>query len=232
MKRSEINRLIESGKSFARQSHFYLPPFAYWTAKDWASKGQETLEIVENGLGWDITDFGRDDFNNFGLLLFTIRNGSLDALEKGTGKCYAEKMLIVEENQITPFHFHWRKTEDIINRGGGMLKIKIFNSNTDEELDQKSVVEISLDGVRKNCPAGSVVSLSPGESITLVPGCYHQFWAEGERVLVGEVSSVNDDELDNRFLEPLSRFPEVEEDEAPLHLLVSDYEKHFNTQLN
>jgi hypothetical protein len=232
MKRSEINWLIESGKSFAQESNFYLPPFAYWTIEDFTSKGQEISEIVENNLGWDITDFGRNDFSNFGLLLFTIRNGSADALESGTGKCYAEKMLIVEENQITPFHFHWRKTEDIINRGGGTLKIKVYNSDAGEELDQKSDVVISLDGVRHIFPAGSTVSLSPGESITLVPGCYHQFWAEGGRVLVGEVSSVNDDESDNRFLEPLSRFPEVEEDEAPLHLLVLDYEKYFNTQLN
>ena len=223
MKRSEVNRIIESGKSFAQQSCFYLPPFAYWTKEDWKSKGPETGEIVNNGLGWDITDFGRDDFSNFGLLLFTIRNGSLDVLQKGVGKSYAEKMLIVEENQITPFHFHWRKMEDIINRGGGILKIKIYNSNADEELDRESDVEISLDGVQNTFTAGSVVNLLPGESITLVPGCYHQFWAVKERVLVGEVSSVNDDNLDNRFLEPLSRYPQIEEDEPPLHLLVSDY---------
>ena len=227
MKRSEINRLIESGKSFAEQHSFHLPPFAYWTLDDWKLKGQECGEIIENGMGWDITDFGRDEFPRFGLLLFTIRNGSLEALEKGIGKCYAEKMLIVGVNQVTPYHFHWKKTEDIINRGGGILKIKIYNSNFEEELDEVKDVEVSLDGVRHIFPAGSTVSLLPGESITLVPGCYHQFWGEGERVLVGEVSSVNDDQQDNRFLEPLSRFPVVEEDEVPLHLLVSDYEQYL-----
>jgi len=225
MKRSEVNRIIESGKSFAQQSGFYLPPFAYWSEEDWRSTGPETGEIVNNGLGWDITDFGRDDFSNFGLLLFTIRNGSLETLQSGVGKSYAEKMLIVEENQITPFHFHWRKMEDIINRGGGVLKIKLYNSNAEEELDREGDVEISLDGVRHTFTAGSDVSLLPGESITLVPGCYHQFWAEKDRVLVGEVSSVNDDNVDNRFLEPLSRFPKIEEDESPLHLLVSDYKR-------
>lgn len=227
MKRSEINRLIGAGKSFAKENHFHLPPFAHWTGQDWKSRGRECGEIIENGLGWDITDFGRDDFSNYGLLLFTIRNGSPDAQVKGTGKCYAEKMLIVGVNQVTPFHFHWRKTEDIINRGGGTLKIKVYNSNVDEELDKDNDVDISLDGVKHVFPAGSIVSLSPGESITLVPGCYHQFWGEGESVLVGEVSSVNDDEQDNRFLEPLSRFPQIEEDESPLHLLVSDYKRFF-----
>jgi len=40
---------------------------------------------------------------------------------------------------------------------------------------------------------------------------------------VGEVSAVNDDATDNRFQETLGRFPEIEEDVEPLHLLVSDY---------
>ncbi|MDD3366556.1 MAG: D-lyxose/D-mannose family sugar isomerase, partial [Sphaerochaetaceae bacterium] len=34
---------------------------------------------------------------------------------------------------------------------------------------------------------------------------------------------VNDDNTDNRFFEDVGRFPAIEEDEAPLHLLVSDY---------
>jgi len=38
------------------------------------------------------------------------------------------------------------------------------------------------------------------------------------------VSKVNDDENDNRFKKPIGRYPEIVEDEAPVHLLVSDYE--------
>ena len=71
-------------------------------------------------------------------------------------------------------------------------------------------------------PAGSRIRLSPGESITLEPHCYHTFWGEG-RVLVGEVSLVNDDQQDNHFLQPMGRFPDVEEDEPPLYLLTRDY---------
>ena len=44
-------------------------------------------------------------------------------------------------------------------------------------------------------------------------------------VLIGEVSTVNNDLTDNIFAEPIGRFAEVEEDEAPLRLLVSDYRK-------
>ena len=44
-------------------------------------------------------------------------------------------------------------------------------------------------------------------------------------MLIGEVSTVNDDVTDNVFAEPIGRFATIEEDEAPLHLLVSDYDK-------
>ena len=42
-------------------------------------------------------------------------------------------------------------------------------------------------------------------------------------MLIGEVSSVNDDEADNVFRDPIGRFAGVEEDVEPTHLLVSDY---------
>jgi hypothetical protein len=41
--------------------------------------------------------------------------------------------------------------------------------------------------------------------------------------LAGEVSSVNDDNIDNRFLEPVSRFPDIEEGAEPYSLLCSEY---------
>ncbi len=36
---------------------------------------------------------------------------------------------------------------------------------------------------------------------------------------------MNDDLTDNIFREPIGRFAEIEEDEAPWHLLVSDYDR-------
>ncbi|SIS89169.1 carbohydrate ABC transporter substrate-binding protein, CUT1 family [Roseivivax lentus] len=57
----------------------------------------------------------------------------------------------------------------------------------------------------------------------LMPGDWHAFWGEGGDVLVGEVSTVNDDETDNIFREPIGRFATIEEDKDPVHLLVSDY---------
>ena len=61
--------------------------------------------------------------------------------------------------------------------------------------------------------------------MTLMPGVWHAFWGEKGDVLVGEVSTVNDDLTDNIFRDPIGRFAEIEEDEEPLYLLVSDYDK-------
>ena len=207
---------------FLRDMRIQLPPFAYWTPGDWEAKGKEYSEIRDNMLGWDITDFGGGDFSKQGLFLFTLRNGSMHMGEYA--KTYAEKILIVQEEQVTPFHFHWHKMEDIINRGGGNLMIQVYNSIEDERLADTDV-HISMDGRNHWAPAGTIVRLTPGESITLFPGLYHKFWGERGKgtVLVGEVSQVNDDRTDNRFLEPIGRFPEIEEDAAPLHLLVTDY---------
>ncbi len=41
-------------------------------------------------------------------------------------------------------------------------------------------------------------------------------------MLIGEVSMVNDDEADNRFLDPIGRFPAIEVDVLPAHLPRAD----------
>ena len=223
MKRSQVNALIRDAKQFLADHQFYLPPFADWSPDDWRSKGEEVYEIYERRLGWDITDFGEDRFDELGLVMFTIRNGEQD---NPAGKTYCEKMLLVGVDQITPMHFHWNKMEDIINRGGGNLVIQLYNATEDGEL-MDTDVKVSMDGVKKSVKAGDSVVLTPGESITLEPYQYHKFWGAESRVLVGEVSKVNDDYTDNRFYQPLGRFSDIEEDEAPIHLLVTDYDTYY-----
>jgi len=229
MKRSEINAILQSADAFIRSRGFYLPPFAYWSPQDWAIKGEEVLEIVENHLGWDITDFGLGDFKRFGLFLFTIRNGNPRDIQTMAGKLYAEKIMIVEDEQITPMHFHSSKMEDIINRGGGTLNIQLYNATPDDGLDNDRDVHVSVDGMRRTVKPGGIVQLEPGESISLVQRLYHKFWSEG-RVLVGEVSLVNDDYRDNHFYEPVGRFPDIEEDVLPLYLLCNDYGRYYRVQ--
>src|SRR5579863_1331615 len=134
MKRSEINSLMSDALAFMREKKFLLPRFATWTPEDWRAKGPEVNEIVTSELGWDITDCGSNDFEKIGLVIFTIRNGTFAELKKPQGKIYAEKMLIIQESQVTPTHFHHQKMEDIINRGGGNLLIRLWNSNADKSL--------------------------------------------------------------------------------------------------
>ena len=223
MKRSEINASIREALALFEEYKIALPPFTSWTPEEWKTKGDEVAEIKENMLGWDITDFGQGDFNKIGLFLITIRNGNQKNPEKYP-KPYAEKLMVVKENQITPMHFHWSKMEDIINRGGGNLMIKLYNSTEDEQLADTDVV-VSMDGVQHIFPAGAVVRLEPGQSITLTKGLYHRFWGEEGKgtVLVAEVSMCNDDTNDNRFYDSAGRFPQIEEDEAPLRLLCNEY---------
>lgn len=222
MKRSEINNILRESIDFIKGQGFNLPPFAFFTPDEWQGKGHEYDEIRRNMLGWDITDYGHGDFAKIGLFLFTLRNGNLG--DKNNKKTYAEKLLISDEDQYSPMHFHWHKMEDIINRGGGNLMVEVYNATDDDQLADTDVT-VNLDGCVKTVPAGTVLRLTPGESITLPPRQYHAFWAEKGhgKVLIGEVSMVNDDNTDNRFYETQGRFPVIEEDEAPLYLLCNEY---------
>lgn len=226
MKRSFINTKVQEAIAFCRSKNFHLPKWAYWSAENWKTVGHEADEIRDHMLGWDLTDFGSGDFAGVGLLCFTIRNGQLTDQRQEAVKDYCEKLLLVDEEQLTPTHFHWAKMEDIINRGAGKLVIKLWNADRKtEEPDEQSDVHVSIDGIEQTVPAGGTVTLEPGESITLPPYMYHLFYAEkgGGMVLAGEVSRVNDDKNDNRFLKELPRFPAIEEDESPAYLLCSEY---------
>ena len=228
MKRSEINQIMRNAVKFFEEQKFYLPKFAFWTLQEWKNKGGEISEIIDNQLGWDITDFGRGDFSKFGLILFTVRNGNLHDTSDNA-KNYCEKIMIVEEGQMTPMHHHFQKTEDIINRGGGILVLQLYNTLADDSLAESQVV-ISVDGIQNTIDAGTSIELTPGDSVSLKPCHYHKFWAKKGigKVLVGEVSKINDDHTDNKFKESLGRFAKIEEDEDPLYLLYDDYKRFLN----
>ncbi len=224
MKRSEINQYIKQAIAILEENRFKLPVWAMATPQEWekmAATGDYN-EIIENQLGWDITDFAKNDFMKEGLSLFTVRNGSP---KQGVGgKTYCEKIMISYVNQETPMHFHWNKMEDIINRAGGTLVIQLYKANKAEEMTDEDFT-VQVDGVTHHLKAGDKVRLQPGQSITLEPYIYHCFWAEGEPCMIGEVSKVNDDTNDNRFHAPLGRYPEIIEDEEKAFLLCNEYPK-------
>ena len=223
MKRSEINAVIKRFEKLLEEHRFELPPFCKWTPEEWQTKGHEYDEIRDNMLGWDVTDYGMGDFGHLGLALITIRNGNVHN-PKYT-KTYAEKIIMCDSGQVSPMHFHWHKMEDIINRGGNDIHFTLYNATEDEQLAD-TPVKIFSDGRCYTVPAGETVVLKPGQSLSLYPYYYHEFVIpEGGPVLIGEVSMCNDDNTDNCFLNPLGRFPTIEEDEPPYRLLCNEYPK-------
>lgn len=224
MKRSEINKALKEFENMIQRYQYFLPRFCQFTPEEWQSKGHEFDEIRDNMLGWDITDFGLGDFDTTGFSLVTIRNGNLKMDDKYR-KTYAEKLLYLKEGQHALNHFHWYKMEDIINRGGGNILIRVYNACEDESIDREGDVTVHVDGEEITVPAGTQIKLEPGMSLTITQYLYHDFSVEpgtGD-VLIGEVSQCNDDNTDNRFNPPAGRFPEIEEDEPPYRLLCNEY---------
>ena len=225
MKRSWINEIIRDIENYIKKNNFNLPEWAYWDLSDWKKNVDKAGMIFKSNLGWDITDFGSGKVEERGLYLFTVRNGILGEEYKP----YAEKMLIVDEDQETPFHKHIYKKEDIINRSGGVLVIQLYNSLPGENrICESSDVVVMVDSLPITLKAGDSVELLPGQSIFLDNHHYHRFFAKMGcgRVLAGEVSMLNNDDADNYFIdETVGRFSEIEEDCEPYRLLVGDYKQ-------
>ena len=158
-------------------------------------------------------------------LVFRLSRSATEIVPDKYPKVYAEKLLYLKEGQYAPNHFHWFKTEDIINRGGGNVLIRVYNRLPNEEIDYESDVKVHTDGKSYTVPAGTQIRLKPGESIFVYQGLYHDFSVEPGTgpVLLGEVSQCNDDNTDNRFNPPVGRFPKIEEDEPPYRLLCNEY---------
>jgi D-lyxose ketol-isomerase len=223
MKRSQINEIMTEADEMIRSHGFVLPPFAYWSPEDFMARRNSARAVITARCGWDITDYGAGRYDEMGLFLFTLRNGRLADLQRGGGMCYAEKLLISKQDQFSPMHTHVIKAEDIINRGGATLVIELYGSDDGGDFAEDRGGTVHCDGIARDFGPGEKLKLAPGESVTLMPGDWHAFWGEGGDVLIGEVSTVNDDETDNVFREPIGRFSTVEEDVTPMHLLVSDY---------
>jgi D-lyxose ketol-isomerase len=221
MKRSVVNSAIDWAIDLLERENWRIPAYAYWTPEDWKNNREQcgTIQKVMNG--WDVTDYGLGTFEVVGGVLYTIRNGLLDGT---AGTPYAEKLLLFRPGQSLPTHFHYTKTEDIINRAGGNMWIELFNSNPDGEIDTESPVAVYMDGIRYVVGPGERLILIKGQSITLTPGLYHRFGATDDGELVaGEVSSINDDNIDNRFNPEMPRYVEIEEDEPARYVLCNEY---------
>lgn len=227
MKRSEINRSVRWAEELCGKYHITLPDFARYAPDKMRTVEGAGKNLVKVMLGWDITDFGSGDFSRCGAVLFTVRNGSV--YDPSVGTPYAEKYIFMKDGneQEIPMHYHIHKTEDIINRAGGILCVQVYANGTDGAPDRTKPVILYRDGVRYEAKAGEVIEITNGNSITLTPYVYHRFYAKtgSGDLIIGEVSKINDDNLDNVFAKPQKRFCPVEEDELPYRLLVNEYKE-------
>ena len=213
MLRSEINALIRDAEGYFKAERFRLPPFAFWTPDDWAKPDGDISEIVDCGLGWDITDFGLGEYH-------TLRPPPLHDEKRPTREPEGghREDLLREGDHPRPRpalpgpppldqgRGHHRAGGRHDGRRGAQRDAEDGSFKADTQ------VSLSLDGVRRKVRVLAPPSSStPGESVTLEPGCYHL----GDRRLRpsgwdihGEVSVVNGDVNHNRCGQPVGRFPD------------------------
>lgn len=135
---------------------------------------------------WDVTDFGLGNFAAQGVVLVILSEQPE----------YCEKLLYTRRYQIVPSHAHRLKKEDIICRWGRIAVA--FRSD-------KSVMPVQVNGEWRDIPCDKPLFLRSGERVTLTTGIRHEFWAESEYAIVGEVSTLNDDLHDSLFDSPPDR---------------------------
>lgn len=160
---------------------------------------------------WDVTDFGLGDWRRHGLILVNLAEHTE----------YCEKLMYAQAGMETPAHCHHQKKEDIISRWG-VLRIQVWPGRPGDEMPD--TLDLLVNNENRTVKAGSFIDLSAGERVTLVPHVYHAFVPTTDECIIGEVSTANDDRNDNFFLSPdVGRFPEIDEDEAPILTLISDH---------
>ena len=218
MKRSLINESMQWAEALLKKHDISLPLFAHWGPEQWKEQKEQVSTIRRVYLGWDVKDYSEE----MGSVLFTIRNGSY--LDASVGVPYCEKVIMFRDGKRLPLHYHKSKTEDIINRAGGIMQIKLYNTNEKGELTYDPV-QVYQDGILHTYEAGEMVYIEPGNSITLTPGMAHAFGPKpGSDLIVGEVSKINDDFTDNYRFEEIPAPCPVEEDAPMYHPLCTEYE--------
>ena len=159
---------------------------------------------------WDVTDFGLGDVSRWGLVLVNLAEEPE----------YCEKLMYAKRGMLTLAHCHKKKKEDIICRWGA-LDVRAWPELPGKCEGQPLLLQVN--GRPRSTVGGETISLNAGERVTLEPGIYHEFEPGSEEVIIGEVSTANDDLHDNFFVDSgVGRFPQIQEDEPAIVSLVSD----------
>lgn len=159
---------------------------------------------------WDVTDFGLGDWRRSGLILVNLAEEPE----------YCEKLMYAQKAMVTPAHCHRKKKEDIICRWG-RLAVQVWAGPPGESRREKFILPVNHEPV--TVQSGDVIELAAGSRVTLVPGVYHEFYPVSDECIIGEISTANDDQHDNYFVNAgVGRYPGVVEDEPASVPLVSD----------
>ncbi|MBI5706696.1 MAG: D-lyxose/D-mannose family sugar isomerase [Armatimonadetes bacterium] len=159
---------------------------------------------------WDVCDFGMGDVWSKGLLLINLAEEPE----------YCEKLMYQRRGMVCLAHTHKVKKEDIICRWGE-LAITVWPGHPRES--HSGDFSVNVNAQPRTCRPGERIVLEAGERVTLVPGIYHAFEPASDEVIIGEVSTANDDLNDNFFAdEGVGRFPTIEEDEPAEVRLLSE----------
>lgn len=160
---------------------------------------------------WDVTDFGLGSFGTCGLVLVNLAEESE----------YCEKVMYSVKGQLTPCHSHKRKKEDIICRTG--VLVVQFWADDPALKESKDELTVKVDAEPHLITSGERIVLQAGSRVTIDPGVWHEFYADSEECLIGEVSTANDDLNDNFFSnKDIGRYTKIIEDDRTIIRLLSE----------
>lgn len=225
MKRSHTNQALKELEDMCEKNCGYLPPFCHFTPEQRQSIDHDYDKVRNCMLDWDITDYGVGDSDILAFSLITLRNENR-AMVDNYSKVYVEKLLYLKEGQYASNHFQWYKTEDIINRVGGNVLIRIRSSLSNEENDYEPDAAVYTASRINSASVGTQICLTPGERIHVQQYLYHAFSEEKKTgsVLLGKVSMDNDD-TGNRCNPTVGRFPKIRDYEPQYRLLCNEFPK-------
>jgi len=235
MKRSEINAAIARSIRNAKQFGVGLPKWADWTPSQFdvtAAAG-----IRDQQLGWKVVDFGVGDFENCGLVVLSLcaplvdQSGAPHTTPQQLGSNaypvtgFARKFLFVQAGQTEPHHFHRQKQrKEVTVVAGGSVRFELAWAESDTALSNKPV-DVQVDGIWHHLPAGGVIVLNAGETITLPGELSHiiSVPAGGLDVILLETCTANNNNIDNifPFMTPTSQ--PVDEDEEVRYQLLDEH---------
>ncbi len=233
MKRSAINVAIDRARENARKNKVGLPAWAGWNPEQFDD--ERAAGIRDQGLGWILVDFGVDDFDHCGLIVFVLSNPLVD----GTGEPltattsigsneytpagFSRKYLFVQSGQSEPHHFHRQKVAKFVTVLSGAVRFELAWADGDKALSDKPV-RVQVDGIFHDLQANGDVTLKAGETILLPAELSHIIEVIGdEDVIMLETSTANNNNVDNIFPFMTPSATQIEEDEKPRYRQVSEY---------